>query len=158
VFAWCTLFFAALGSIQCGGGDPEPPAKVAPGFPSDYETSYTEVRNCRASADHNLRNIRILADEAALDAYDARDSDFPEGAVVLKEEYEIGDDDCSGPIEAWTVMIRLAEGSSDGTLDWRWQQLDADREVTDVDLPRCIGCHQGCGVPPDGYQGTCAVP
>jgi hypothetical protein len=55
-------------------------------------------------------------------------------------------------------MVRLAEGSSPSTLDWRWYQVTADRTIVGTDIPRCIGCHTGCGVPPDGYEGTCAVP
>jgi hypothetical protein len=61
-------------------------------------------------------------------------------------------------VKQWTVMVRLAEGSSPTTLDWRWYQVSADRQVLGTDTPRCIGCHTGCGVAPDGYQGTCAVP
>jgi len=55
-------------------------------------------------------------------------------------------------------MRKLAAESSPGTLDWSWQQVDEDRVVVDEDPPRCIGCHTGCGVAPDGYDGTCAIP
>ena len=78
--------------------------------------------------------------------------------VVLKAEYDFGDLTCEGPIKQWTVMQKLAPESSPDTLDWSWQQVDADRVVVDEDPPRCIGCHTGCGVAPDGYDGTCAVP
>ena len=30
--------------------------------------------------------------------------------------------------------------------------------VVDEDGQRCIGCHTGCGVEPEGYEWTCAVP
>ncbi len=83
---------------------------------------------------------------------------FPVNAVVLKEEYDLGDIDCSGDIVQWTAMRRLATGSSPELLDWEWQRVDADREVLDEDAMRCISCHQGCGQPPDGYGGTCAMP
>ena len=39
-----------------------------------------------------------------------------------------------------------------------WQTVTADRVVEAVDEPRCISCHTGCGVPPDGYGWTCAIP
>ena len=29
------------------------------------------------------------------------------------------------------------------------------RRVISENASRCIGCHTGCGVPPDGYEGTC---
>jgi hypothetical protein len=129
-----------------------------PDFPADYASSYTEVRNCRPSGDHDLNNIRILADPNALDPYQNRVEPFPVDAVVLKEEYDFGDLTCSGPIKQWTVMRKLEAGSSPDTLDWAWQRVDLQRRVVDEDKPLCIGCHQGCGVPPEGYEGTCAIP
>jgi hypothetical protein len=140
----------------CPGDDPGDGPE--PFFPDDYASSYTQVRDCRGSGDHDLHNIRILADAAARVAYDGRTESFPEGAVVLKEEYDFADVACEGEILQWTVMQRLAAGSSSETIDWAWQQVDADRRVADEDPPRCISCHQGCGVPPDGYEGTCAIP
>jgi hypothetical protein len=73
--------------------------------------------------------------------------------VVLKEEYDFGDMSCEGPIKQWTVMRRLATGSSPATLDWTWQRVDEQREVVDQDVPRCIGCHTGCGVAPRRLRG-----
>jgi hypothetical protein len=129
-----------------------------PFFPDDYDASYLEVRNCRGSGDHDLNNIRILADPAARTPYEGRVVPFPVDAVVLKEEYDFGDTTCEGPIKQWTVMQKLAAESSPDTLDWSWQRVDGDRMVVEEDPPRCIGCHTGCGVAPDGYDGTCAVP
>jgi hypothetical protein len=126
-------------------------------FPANYATSYTEVRDCRSSTEHELANVRVLADPAALGPYQGRDADFPVGSIVLKEEYEFGDATCIGSIVRWTVMQRLAAGTSPDTLDWAWQDVEASRRVKSVDEPRCIGCHTTCGVPPDGYQGTCTV-
>lgn len=147
----------AITGTACPGDDSDD-AGVEPFFPDDYQASYVEVRNCRGSGDHDLNNIRILVDPAARAPYEERLTSFPEGAVVLKEEYDFGDTDCTGELQQWTVMRRLATGSSPETLDWSWQQVDASRRVVDEDAPRCIGCHQGCGVAPDGYEGTCAVP
>lgn len=126
-------------------------------FPADYATSYTEVRACRASSDHDLHHIRVLADPAALGPYQSRAQAFPPGAVVLKEEFDFSDLACSGPIVEWTVMMKLATPMPD-TLGWRWQHVDPDRHVVTQDEERCIGCHTACGVPPDGYDGTCAMP
>src|SRR5687767_7200390 len=98
---------AALIAVACGS-DPPPPQ--AP-FPADYRALYTEVRNCRPSGDHDLNNIRVLADAAALPVYSMRSADFPVGAVVLKEEFDFGDDTCGGPVKQWTVMVRQASGS-----------------------------------------------
>jgi hypothetical protein len=130
----------------------------APDFPADYADSYVEVRNCRGSGDHDLNNIRILASPTALAPYQNRMESFPVDAIVLKEEYDFGDLTCEGPIKQWTVMRKLEAGSSPDTLDWAWQRVDLERKVVEEDAGRCIGCHTACGNPPDGYEGTCAVP
>ena len=127
-------------------------------FPADYGSTYVQVRPCRTSPDHDLNSVRILADPLATDAYRMRDRPFPTGAIVLKEEHDPGDTTCSGPITFWTVMVKLPDGSSPSTLDWHWQKVDADRTVATDEEPRCYACHTTCGVPPDGYLGTCSVP
>src|SRR5688572_2948847 len=142
-------------AIACAdeGGERGP----EPGFPADYAASYVEVRDCRSSSEHELNRIRVLADAAALGPYRDRDADFPVGAVVLKEEHGFADIDCTEAPVRWTVMTRLATGSSPATLDWAWQDIDAARQVTSEDASSCISCHTGCGVPPEGYLGTCTV-
>lgn len=155
--ALAAALFAVAGCQGDDGGDDDT-AGALPSFPADYAASYVEVRNCRGSGDHDLNNIRILAGPTAVTAYQGRMEPFPVGAVVLKEEYDFADLTCEGPIQQWTVMERLADGSAPEMLDWAWQRVDADRVVVEVDPPRCIGCHQGCGAGPEGYEWTCAVP
>lgn len=147
------LFFLGCGS----GDDPAPPA-AEPSFPAEYKTSYREVRNCRQSNEHDLNRIRILADPAAFGPYSKRDQPFPVGAVLLKEEYNFDDLNCTGPIRQWTLMKRLATGSSPKTLDWSWEQVDSERNVLGRNTARCIGCHAGCTPAEGGYEQTCAVP
>lgn len=152
---------AVLVALTCAlAGCPSDDADdgVEPDFPADYDSTYVEVRDCRGSGDHNLANIRILASPSALGPYQDRVDPFPVDAVVLKEEYDFGDFDCEGPVQQWTVMRRVEDGSSPETLDWAWQTVDTERRVVDEDGAHCVGCHQGCGVPPDGYLGTCAIP
>lgn len=132
--------------------DPTPPE-----FPADYAASYTEVRDCRASSDHELHHIRVLAAPAALEAYTTRAVPFPVDAIVLKEEFDFADSSCTGPIVKWTVMRKLA-AASPATLGWRWQHVGPDRVVVTEDEERCITCHTTCGAPPDGYDGTCTMP
>jgi hypothetical protein len=147
--ASCTL------GVSCGDDTMMSPVPI---LPEDYESTYTQVRDCRQSGDHDLHVVRVLADPVALAAYADRSEPFPAGAIVVKEEYEFGDVACTGPIEVWTVMEKLEVGSDPEMLDWRWQTIEPDRRVRDENLPRCAGCHAGCGVPPDGYDGTCTVP
>lgn len=149
----------AVGLAGCGNGGDGPDSKPSEAFfPSSYTESYTLVYDCRQSADHSLMNVRMLADEAALEPYRGRSEPFPEGAVIVKEQYDIGDSDCEGDIQMWTAMLKLADGSSPKTLDWTWQQVDADFNVTNQDHISCTSCHSDCGEPPDGYEGTCTIP
>lgn len=129
-----------------------------PFFPETYRDSYTEVRNCRQSVDHDLNRVRVLASPEALAAYTSRTSPFPDGAVVVKEEYDFGDSTCSGPIKQWTAMRKLPDGMAPAMLDWEWQRVDSGRGVQSTNDARCFGCHTMCGVAPDGYAGTCAIP
>lgn len=154
--ALISLGLASVLLVACGTSEDD--SGVEPFFPEDYESSYVEVRNCRQSGDHDLNNIRILADEIGVGSYQNRDQDFPVGSVVLKEEYEFSDNDCSGAVKQWTVMKRLADGTAPMALDWDWQKLDATGRVVEENTPLCFGCHTGCGVAPDGFDGTCAVP
>lgn len=151
-----TLLLAIATLVSCSDDGPSDSGPAAL-FPADYASSYAEVRDCRSSTEHELANVRVLADPQALGPYLGRDADFPVGSIVLKEEYDFGDTACTGSIIRWTVMQRLSTGSAPDTLDWTWQDVDASRRVKSVDEPRCIGCHTTCGLPPEGYQGTCTV-
>ncbi len=138
--------------VACGSDDPGLPPPV---FPEDYAASYVEVRDCRSSSDHDLHKIRVLADPASLDPYMTRTGGFPAGAIVLKEEYDFADADCTGEIIEWTVMQRNDDSATGG---WLWQRIAPDRSLITQNEDRCIGCHDFCGKPPDGYEGTCALP
>ncbi len=124
-------------------------------FRADYAATYTEVRNCRASSDHDLHRIKVLADPAALGPYQTRTAPFPVGAILLKAEYDFADITCTGPIVEWTVMQKLAAPED---LGWVWQRVAADRSVTSENESLCITCHTDCGDAPEGYDGTCTVP
>ena len=139
----------------CGTDSASGPASL---LPKDYAATYTMVRPCRLSGDHDLNYVTVMADSAAAGPYVMRTTDFPEGSLVVKEEHDPGDMDCSGPIITWTLMQRLATGSSPDTDDWTWQRLDAKGHVMTENDNNCISCHKTCGVPPDGYEGTCSMP
>jgi hypothetical protein len=103
---------------------------------------------------YTSRVITALTD----DDDELRDRAFPTGSVVLKEEFDFGDTGCTGEPVQWTVMEQLPTGSAPDTLDWRWQKVTTARAVKTEDDQRCIGCHEACGIAPDGYLGTCAIP
>jgi hypothetical protein len=142
-------------ATDAGGGAADAAAADAgpsPGFPADYAASYTEVRDCRGSADHLLNRIRVLADPAALAPYRDRQAPFPDGAVVLKVEHDQAD--CGDAPIRWTVMIKNAAATE--RLGWDWQDVAADRTVTASNPASCAGCHSVCDGDPLGYDGTCA--
>lgn len=144
-------------TLLAGGCADGPSAAPQPAFPADYADSYVEVRNCRKSADHELEQVRVLADPDAIGPYRDRAGAFPEGAIVLKEQYDASDTTCSGPIAQWTVMQKDNETSARG--GWNWQRVAADRRVLETDAASCHGCHASCtGAPQPGYDFTCADP
>jgi hypothetical protein len=148
-----------FGVLACGDGDEDGgEAKDDVAFPASYADSYVEVRDCRQSGDHDLNNIRVLVDSAASTAYEGRSEPFRTGSVVLKEEYEFDDVDCTGEIKQWTVMQKLEAGSSEETLDWTWQRVDRDRQLVGENNSRCVSCHTACQGNPTGYDSTCADP
>jgi hypothetical protein len=116
------------------------------------------VRDCRLSIEHDISMIRVLASPSALTTYQSRTGEFAEGALLLKEEYGSATPDCSGPILGWTLMQKLAAGSSPDTLDFHWQKVNAQRDIVSEDQTRCISCHTGCGSSKEGYRNTCATP
>ena len=96
----------------CPGDDGVPPdAAELSLIPADT-SAYQEVRDCRTSADHLLLKIRILTDSLAHDPYVNRNAPFPPGSIILKEERDSADTTCTGPIENWTIMVKLEDGSS----------------------------------------------
>lgn len=139
-----------LSASACGG--PTDPSLL----PVNYESTFTEVRNCRRGADHDLNFVRILVDDAAHPAYTMRDRPFPTGSVIVKEEYDPTDEDCTQIVIGWTVMV--ADPVATEALGWTWQRIDEFREPLDLDTRRCISCHTDCGKAPDGYAGTCSIP
>jgi hypothetical protein len=99
--------------------------------------------------------VRVLASPEAANAYANRDAPFPDGSVLVKEEHV--DDACTDLARFAAMKRELGYAPEAG--DWHWQRLSPDRTVEqDGKLATCSGCHQSCGVPPDGHDGTCAAP
>lgn len=136
----------------------ESEAPLEPAFPASYAESYVEVRNCRKSGDHDLAFVRVLADSNAAAPYLDRATEFPAGAVVIKEEYDFADATCSGEVNNWTVMRKLSSTTSG--LGWDWQRVSSGRTVIEAgSVMRCQNCHAACSGPPGvGYDYTCTDP
>jgi len=108
-------------------------------LPKDYRMTYSEVRDCRRSVDHDLANIIVRTSQIASAAYRGGPYPFPVGSIVVKEEY--ADPDCRGLL-GWTLMRKETAGYDPAFGDWRWQKLDRERRVVmDGKVERCRGCH-----------------
>lgn len=109
------------------------------------------------SIEHGFVRVRVLASPEAVTPYTGRTAPFPAGAIVLKEERNADDTNCTGPISNFTVMQKLDVGADPAMLDWTWEEDDAKQKVRSGSIQRCSACHKDC-VPPDGYDHTCEVP
>ena len=138
----------------CSAAGSAPTTDTQPDFPDSYRDSFVEVRSCRPSGDHNLNNVRVLATPRAEPAYRSHAAPFSQGDVLLKEEFEFGDSNCSGAPTRWTSMLRLGQKHA-GVDGWRWERVDPGRDVVEIDSAACMGCHAACGVAPDGFESTC---
>ena len=134
----------------CGGEEPP--------FPTDYETSWTQVADCRAGSVHGGDAIRIhvnAAAEVVWNDWSQRVLDspsgvlpagemisFPAGAVLLKTQYS--DSDCS-QFKHWTMMTRLEVGADTDNGNWRWETIQKDEEGGPAEPSvgsGCFDCHQ----------------
>lgn len=115
--------------------------------PSDYATTFTEVRRCRSTVEHQpnpagdvIRNIRVWINASSAAAYVANAATLPPGTVVIKEEY--GGSCSSADLLAWTVMRKEA-GYDPSHGDWHWQRVRAPTRAVleDGRVTRCISCH-----------------
>jgi hypothetical protein len=152
LFVLAAAAAALLSACGSDGGSPTPL------FPPDFATSYQQVRSCQSSLEHDLMNVKVFASPEAVTPYTGRAAPYPTGAILVKEEYDRNDTACAGAVVFVTAIERLDSGSSPDTIDWHWQKADATDKVVMDDDPSCIMCHTDCGVPPDGYEGTCSKP
>jgi len=165
--AWCAIASACLGpgERRPTGGDagphdagPRPPPTPGPQpvFPADLERTYTELRGCRESHEHELHFIRVLVSPSAIEPYQALSPDlpYPEGATLVKLEY---DDDACSELVLYTAYRKLAPNANLAGGDWLWQRVGPERDVIEEGAPwRCINCHTYHCAPPYGYDLTCA--
>jgi hypothetical protein len=124
----------------CGHEDDEADATV---IPDDYAQRFAEVRDCRASADHGLVYVRIRVPEELADRYDSGPFPLPEGALIVKEQY---DDPACRTLTGYTAMRKEAPGYHPDGHDFAWFTLDAAQDVVESGpLAHCASCHAACG-------------
>lgn len=135
--------------------DPEVAADAGvPVFPADYLSSFTEVRDCRQSIEHELEYVRLLvpADQAAeisrcMTPGTTCDAALPVGTLLVKPQYL--DPGCTDLLRVTAARRETAAAAGDRAA-WRWQEVTAAGAVTvDGDgsegaAARCVGCHAAC--------------
>jgi hypothetical protein len=118
--------------------DPPDPLPGQPLLPADYLANYPVVRNCRASVEHDLHFIVIRALAGTEQQYETGPFPRAPGTLIIKEEFS--DRGCTDLV-GWTLMLKQPEGEAPNSGDWRWQRLDASKQVTDDLGLRCAACH-----------------
>jgi hypothetical protein len=158
-FASRTLLAAviAVGAASCGGDDggPQNLSLGDPFFPADFLQTYTMVRNCRTSVEHDLFMAQVYINPEAAAAYMNGTYPFPQGTVCVKPLYT--DANCT-TIHEYAAMRKGAPGTTPAGGDWEWQTVGADGKVRQTDAGRCLGCHEDCTVNrqfPAGRDFTC---
>jgi hypothetical protein len=131
-----------------------------PDFPADYADKATSRSGTAAAAATTTSTTSGSSPIPPPSApYQGRAEPFPAGAIVLKEEYDFGDLDCSGRDQAVDRDASPGRWASPDTLDWAWQRVDAQRRVFEVETPCAASAvTRAAASPPDGYEWTCAVP
>lgn len=147
------LAAVVVGCTPATGGEEDAGPALGPPVFDDIST-WTEVRDCRGSHEHELRFIRVFANALALENYDIWDKPYLVGSTLVKLEYY--DEGCQ-ELVGYTAMEKLEEGKNPPGYDWWWQKLDENKRVTAEGAPfNCIDCHRFHCEPPYGYDLTCA--
>ena len=108
-------------------------------LPLGYQTSFTQVRTCRAVTDHGLAYQRVFANDIGAGPYVAGSYPLPAGSVVAAEQHS--DPSCNS-LTGFYLMAKENPGYDTANHDWHWQRLDANQRVLeDGKLTKCSSCH-----------------
>lgn len=161
----CLAAAICTGICAAGCSDEPEPTPIAPVVTAAELASggFEEVLACRASHEHDLRYVRIVANAAAVAMYRrcilvpaaGCSEPFPVGALFVKYEYELPG--CfPGDFDGYTASLKLAPGSYPEGHDWRWQRLTPKFRVTEDGAPlRCLLCHIDHCAAPAGHDLHC---
>lgn len=138
-----------LAVISCGGEDnptPPDPEPVDPFFAADFAETYTLVRDCRFSTDHNLTRVRVYVNSIGAENYLNGTYPFPVGTIAVKVLTDGQASDCNGATEEFVAMRKGAPGTAPSSGDWEWQAVNPDRSVrlSGQLFDACISCHANC--------------
>jgi hypothetical protein len=150
VFLWGLV---VMGAITCSGDAAGPNNQAEPFFPLNFRQTYTLVRDCRFSIEHDGHNILVYTNPEAASAYLTGTYPFQQGTVIVKELYR--DPNCSD-LFGYAAMRKSAPGTAPQSGDWEWQNVGSDGKVqSGVQPSSCISCHLNCT---EGRDLTCTDP
>jgi hypothetical protein len=119
-------------------------------LPPEYQKTYQLARFCRRSVAHNSNYMVVYANTLAESDYLGGNYPLAQGSTIVTAETD--QPDCTG-LTGYTLMFKETQGYNSAAGDWRWQKLDAQRDVLqDGRVQDCITCHATCGP----YDYTCA--
>jgi len=134
-----TLWALAASAGLLAGCFQDSTAQHSAFLPLGYPTSFTQVRTCRAVADHGLAYERVFANDVAAGPYAAGLYPLPAGSVVAAEQH--GDPSCTS-LTGFYLMAKENPGYDPANHDWHWQRLDFNQRVLeDGRLTSCSSCH-----------------
>lgn len=67
--------------------------------------------------------------------------DFPEGTVVVKEQYENEAAWKAGKGAAHTISLKIADNPGTTSADWNWALGYTGKVQAHIDDPNCVACH-----------------
>ncbi len=149
----CALMIIALSAavfaVSCGGDSnptPPDPDPVDPFFAEDFAQSYTLVRDCRFSTDHNLSKVRVYVNAVGAQNYLDGTYPLPVGTIAVKVLTNGQAADCAGAAEEIVAMRKGVPGTAPTYGDWEWQAVNPDRSVrlSGQLFDQCIACHSSC--------------
>lgn len=133
------LLLVAVVLSACAEVDDPNPKMVLPG---DYRTAFVPVLRCDQGAEHGPINIVVRVRSELAAQYDNGPYPFPEGTLIVKEEYR--DQECAD-LMGYTAMRKEQSGYFPESGDWQWFSLDPYGVVLkDGKQPTCTKCHADC--------------
>lgn len=142
------MILVAFGAMACGEEEPNvaDPSAESQGYiddTSDY-TSWSifgEDDTPKESATHGGAFVVTYGNSSAHEAIEAEDYPFPEGTLIVKEQYPSAD---AGSPNTLSIMAKR----SDDENDWYWLQTDTSGSVrimggnpVEGDVSMCSDCH-----------------
>ncbi len=67
--------------------------------------------------------------------------DFPEGTVIVKEQFPNRADWEAGKHAAYTISLKVADNPGTTSADWNWAAGYKGKAQAHIEDPNCVACH-----------------